>query len=79
MRKPKELYKILLDYLIWHDDWNSVNSAIYELGIYANERNSIWEPIHSLMRKHIPIYEDGTTLYYKLIKVGIIYELYRKS
>lgn len=79
MRKPKELYKILLDYLIWHDDWNSVNSAIYELNINVNERSSIWESIHSLIRKHIPIYEDDATLYYKLIKVGIIYELYRKS
>lgn len=83
MRKPKELYKILLDYLIWHDDWNSVLVCTEKrLTFTKSETNSTQSLFYQEYLK-LPVYmKSGDTEYSldtKLAKIKIIYELYRKS
>lgn len=83
MRNSKELYKILLDYMIWHDDWNSVLVCTDKrLPFTKPESNSIQYLFYQEYLK-LPVYmRSGDTEYSldtKLAKIKIIYELYRKS
>lgn len=83
MRKPKELYKILLDYLIWHDDWNSVLFCTEKRLTFTKSETDSTQSLFYQEYLKLPVYmKSGDTEYSldtKLAKIKIIYELYRKS